>query len=74
MPKPRVPSHLRRQLLFGRVLPRTLAYLESLGQPNMGRAIDYLVESHKSIIKVVNPRVHEELSERLPAKLPIDTA
>ena len=34
--------HLKRTPIFGRILPATKAYLESLGENNLGRAVDKL--------------------------------
>ena len=71
MPKARVPEHSRRILLCARVFPRTTAYLETLGQPNIGRAIDSLVESHKAIMLALKPELRDKLTP--PASLPINT-
>ena len=68
--RPRVPTHLKRMPLAGRVLPRTLAYLESFGEPNMGRAVDRLVEAHRSIMRAMRPELKGSFEQL--AKLPLD--
>jgi hypothetical protein len=69
MSKPRIPENLRRKLLFGRVSPGSIQYLESLGQPNLGRAVDFLVESHRAIQRSIRPDLKDEFN--LPARLPL---
>ena len=69
MSKSRVPDHLKRVFICGRISPRSMAYLRSLGQPNAGRAIDYLVEAHRAIRKALSPEMREKLDH--PAPLPI---
>jgi len=70
VPKPKSPVHLRRVLVVARVFPRNLAYLESLGEPNVGRAIDKLCESNRAILKAMKPSVRALFTT--PAKLPLD--
>lgn len=41
--KKRLPDHQRRVLVSVRVTPVTLEYLRSLGDKNLGRALDGLV-------------------------------
>lgn len=43
----RIPDAKRRTLVSVRVLPETLAHLESMGHENVGRAIDALVAQIK---------------------------
>lgn len=43
MARHKLPADIKRQELFGRVNPKTLAFLSSLNAPNMGRAIDIAV-------------------------------
>lgn len=44
MPKILPSDHSQhRRKLFGRVEPRTLEYLQSLDEPNLGRAVDHAV-------------------------------
>jgi hypothetical protein len=72
MGKHRVPEHSKRQLLCVRAFPRSIAYLESLGQPNLGRAIDTLVESHKAIMLAIRPELRDKITP--PAALPLETS
>ena len=66
MSKLRVPDDQRRVLLFGRVDPRTKEFLESLGEPNYGRAVDRLVIMHKAIMKLVKPEARMEIEPLAP--------
>lgn len=68
--KKRVPDHLRRVLVFGRVAPRSAAYLESMKEPNLGRAIDRLCEAHRSIMAAIKPELRSQFDK--PAKLPLE--
>lgn len=68
--KPRVPEHLRRVLVCARVMPRTLAYLESFGEANAGRAIDRLADAHKAVMRAMKPEKRTEFDK--PARLPLD--
>lgn len=43
MPKRKLDPEQRRQKLFGRVNPETLQYLQNIGAPNLGRAVDQAV-------------------------------
>lgn len=43
MARHKLPIEIKRKELFGRVDPRTAEFLQSLGAPNMGRAIDKAV-------------------------------
>jgi hypothetical protein len=70
MSKARVPEHARRVLVCCRCYPRSKAYLESLGQPNLGRALDLLVESHKAIMLAIKPELRDRITK--PVNLPLD--
>jgi len=72
MSKPRVDPKYRRVLVYGRVYPKTLAYLQSLGQPNLGRAIDYIAFSHMSIMRGMKAERRAQFDP--PAPLPLTTA
>jgi hypothetical protein len=47
------------------VYPRTIEFLDSLGEANHGRAVDRLVDMHKTIMRAVRPELREKL-EPLP--------
>jgi hypothetical protein len=70
MPKPHTAPHLKRQLLVGRVYPATKKYLESLGDPNFGRAIDHLVQDHQAIVRALRPELRAELDPPAPVVVP----
>lgn len=70
MSKNRIPEFQKRLLLCVRCYPRSLAYLESMGQPNIGRAIDALVESHKAIMLAIKPELRDRINQ--PGVLPLD--
>lgn len=65
-----VDSRYKRVLIFGRVYPATRDYLESLDEPNIGRAIDNIVMAHKALLKAIKPSVRTKF-EHL-ARLPLD--
>ena len=53
--KQKLPEDRRRVLLSVRVLPATMGYLNSMGYPSNGRALDVLVKAiqHKGIVKML---------------------
>jgi hypothetical protein len=69
MSKNRVPEYQKRVLLCVRCYPRSVAYLETLGQPNLGRALDALIESHKAIMLAIKPELRDKINP--PASLPL---
>lgn len=49
MPRAKLPEGQKRVKVFGRVDPATVEFLESLGEPNYGRAMDQLVLMAKAM-------------------------
>lgn len=58
MGKKKLPVERRRVILSVRVLPSTLAYLESMGYRSNGRALDILVKSlqHPGILRMLQAK------------------
>lgn len=72
MPRVRVPDSIKRVAVFARVYPKTKEYLDSLGEPNHGRAIDRLVEMHRSIVRAMKPEARMQFEPPVPLPRVID--
>lgn len=49
--RPPLPETKRRAPLYAKVSPSTLEFLQSLGEENLGRAVDKLVILHRQLRK-----------------------
>lgn len=49
--RPALPEHKKRVAVYGKILPSTRQFLESMEEPNLGRAVDTLVLAWKRLKK-----------------------